>query len=121
MNRKLLTMAVAAALSAPAVASPAVLKHGGGIGDWFRSKGGRRMSKRAARSVSSLQLRGWKEAPCDAPEGYFWKQDTLGKLWRLYAAPPMQGKRTYDPVFDRTIIYSGWGYVKPTYAPGMQL
>ena len=112
----LLTAAVAATLAAPAVAH-ASLPHGV-FRDWSRSNGGRRLSSRVRRSVSSLQRRGWDTQPCDAPEGYFWKQDALGKAWRLYALPPTQGRSRYDALFDRTIHTSGWGYVKPTYSPG---
>ena len=94
MDKKLL-VAMAAVLASPASAvanmthwrNP-VLGEGTRQGRW---------SKKERRNPQRLQMRGWSKIPCDAPEGYFWKQNALGKLWRLYAAPPTQGERTYDP------------------------
>ena len=77
------------------------------------------MSARQRRDPSRLQLRGWPEIPCDSPRGYFWHQARAGnRLWYLVKTPPGVGSVHYDEVNDRSIIRSGWGYVKPTYAPG---
>jgi hypothetical protein len=120
-NRLLLTAAMAAAFAPTAGNSVELMRHAPGpsIGDWFRGKEGKRRAKKITRSVSSLQLRGWPETPCDAPAGYFWHQAPQGRrLYYLLKCAPGERHVEYDAKFDRSIIRSGWGYVKPTYAPG---
>lgn len=82
-------------------------------------KWGRSRVKVSRRDPGPLQMRGWPEIPCDAPEGYFWQRASEGRRsYRLYKLPPGERHVTYDQLNDRSIIRSGWGYVKPTYAPG---
>ena len=88
--------------------------------NWLRANGRGAVShKRIQRSVSTLQLRGWPETPCSAPDGYFWHRSQGEKrLYYLLKTPPGERHVEYDEKHDRAIIRSGWGYVKPTYAPG---
>lgn len=122
MNKSNLAAALAlAAAMGPQMGGVDVLARpsGGVFGDWFKGKGGsRRPSKRAMRDPGPLQRRGFAEIPCDAPEGFFWKRDAFGPAYRLYRKPLGERQVEYDEINDRSIIRSGWGYVKPTYAPG---
>lgn len=125
MNKQLLALAAMAALGATALGTPPlVLRRSEAVPDigWVpprRARGLPIASKRIRRNPSRLQLRGWPVVPCLAPEGYFWRQDDAGKrLWRLHAKAPGERRVEYDPIHDRSIIWSGWGNVKPTYAPG---
>lgn len=120
---KLALLAAAAALAAPSMGRAELVSREsvhGGIGDWFRANG--KLSgkgKRMTRDVSKLQLRGFAETPCDAPKGYFWHRAPEGKrLYYLLKDAPGERTVEYDERHDRSIIRSGWGYVKPTYAPG---
>lgn len=75
--------------------------------------------KRLTRNVSKLQLRGYPTIPGDAPDGYFWHRAPAGRqLYYLLQTAPGERREVYDAVNDRTIVYSGWGYAKPTYRPG---
>ena len=121
-NRLLLTAAMAAALAPTMGGASIAIRRGESpaepsLGDWF-TKNRKRLTKRQ-RSVSALQRSGWHETPCDAPAGYFWHRAPQGRqLYYLLKCAPSERRVVYDPVHDRSIIYSGWGYVKPTYAPG---
>ena len=116
MNKNLLVAAIGAALAAPASAVANIAHWRNPVlGEGTRQ---RARSQRQRRNPQRLQMRGWPEIPCEAPEAYFWKQNERSNEWRLYALPPLPGTRTYDEVFDRTITVSGWGYVKPTYSHG---
>jgi hypothetical protein len=120
MRNKLAMMAALAASIGPQIGGAEVVVRGEPFSDWLRANGKLRpAAKKIARSVSSLQLRGWPAIPCDAPEGYFWQRDLGSKMkYRLYKKAPGERTVEYDAVHDRSIIRSGWGYVKPTYAPG---
>ena len=90
MRNRLALAAAAMALAGPSLGGASVAVHrrepSGPLTDWMRANGklGKR-PKKITRSLSNLQLQGWKEIPCDAPAGYFWHQDTVGKRkWRLY-------------------------------------
>jgi hypothetical protein len=121
MNR-LALLAAAAALAAPSAGVPALVEHGRGrgIGDWLRANNKSRQPRPITRrAVMALQLRGWPEIPCEAPPGYFWSRAASGaQRWYLRKSPPGERHVEYDAANDRSIIRSGWGYVKPTYAPG---
>lgn len=123
MKNRLAALVAATALAAPALAEPASFSAGrqGPRFGWDprRIFGGKRPSRRQRRDPSPLQLRGWPEIPCEAPDGYFWHQAPGGKRrWYLVKTPPAVGSVHYDEHNDRSIIRSGWGYVKPTYAHG---
>jgi hypothetical protein len=76
-------------------------------------------TRRGGRSASTLQLHGWYKPPCEPPVGYFWHRAPLGRqLYYLLKLAPGPRRVEYDEVYDRSIIWSGWGNVKPTYAPG---
>lgn len=119
MNKRLLAAAVAGMLVGPAMAMDTSIQHRAPNIGYTPPKWRRSSIKGSRRDPGPLQMRGWPEIPCDAPEGYFWKRDTEGKRkYRLYALPPGERHVEYDAVFDRSIIHSGWGYVNPTYEPG---
>lgn len=118
-----LALAAALAMSAPAMMGGAVVatprRDYGPLTDWMRANGKSRPSVKAIRrSISSLQLRAWAEPPCEAPHGYLWHLAASGLSYYLLKAPPGERKVIYDEANDRSIIYSGWGYVKPTYEYG---
>lgn len=123
MRTKLMTAAALALAMGPSMGGASVIASPsrGGLGEWFKANGKSRWrgKSRCTRDASRLQLRGWPTIPCDAPEGYFWKRNLTGKMkHRLYKLPPGERHVTYDEANDRSLIRSGWGYVKPTYAPG---
>lgn len=121
-NAKLMA-ALAVALTAPAIGGAVVVeprRERYGFSDWFKANGKLTpKGKRFTRDPSKLQLRGYAEPPCDAPDGYHWNRATAGnRLYYLVKSPPGEREAVYDEANDRTIIRSGWGYVKPTYAHG---
>lgn len=119
--RKSSVLAVAAALALGAPMAQASVSTAGSRSGWDprRIFGGGKASKRARREPSRLQLRGWWEIPCDAPHGYFWHRAPAGRrLYYLLKTAPKPRIVVYDEANDRSIIKSGWGYVKPTYAHG---
>lgn len=120
MNRNLLTLAALGALAAPSMGGVDVQRRESPIGDWLRANGKiAAKGKRITRDPSKLQLRGWPSIPGEAPKGYMWHRAAGGKrLYYLLKAPHGERSVEYDEVHDRSIIRSGWGYVKPTYAPG---
>jgi hypothetical protein len=119
MEKRLVMLAAAAALLAPALApSMRVLdtrrapmlgwnpKRNSGAGKW---PGGR------PRDPGPLMLRSWPEIPCEAPRGYMWKRDLAGRRnWRL-VKQMSAWSAVYDELHDRYIVESGWGYLKPRY------
>lgn len=92
-NMNLLAVAAAATLAGPALAmQPAQTINGNSAPrlGWDPRKifgGGKKPSAKVRRDPSRLQLRGYKEIPCEAPRGYFWKKDQEGPRYRLYKAP----------------------------------
>lgn len=116
-------IALALAMSMPAIGGAVEVRRRDDYGpftDWMKANGkSLKRTKVVRRSISTLQLHGWHTTPCDAPEGYFWHQALGGKrLHYLLKKAPGPRHVEYDPIFDRSIIRSGWGYVNPTYAPG---
>lgn len=123
MKNRLAALVAATALAAPALAASPNFSAGPQSPrfgwDPRRIFGTSRPSKKQRREPSRLQLRGWHAIPCTAPAGYFWHQAAGGeRRWYLLKEAPGVRKVVYDAHNDRSIIYSGWGYVKPTYAPG---
>lgn len=122
MDRKLLALAAMAALAAPSAGMPSiVLRRGEDVPNlgWAPPKGRVKVPRKVRRDASRLQLRGWGAIPCDAPAGYHWHRAPMGRqLYYLLKKAPGERSVVYDEVFDRSIIRSGWGYVKPTYAHG---
>lgn len=117
MDKRML-LAAAAALAMPSVGGAVAVGHRrSGIGDWLEANGKRAPRGKHAPHLSRVIGKGWPERGADYAR-YFWKQDIAGSAWRLYPMPHVESKITYDPVHDRSIVESGWGYVKPTYHHG---
>jgi hypothetical protein len=122
MMKNRLALAAALALAAPSGGGAVAVQRRDDYGPftgWMRASGrGRPSEKVIRRSISALQLQAWATPPCDAPKGYLWHLAASGRGYYLLKAPPGERKVVYDAVNDRSIIYSGWGYVKPTYVHG---
>lgn len=121
MRKATLAVAAAMALAAPSLGAQASVRADGPRFGWDPRRlfgGSKRISQRQRRDPSRLQLRGWPQIPCGAPYGYSWQQAAAGRrLWYLHATPPGAGRVIRDEANGRLIIFSGWGYVKPTYQP----
>jgi hypothetical protein len=124
MDKRLLVAAVAGLMAAPASAVPVQIRRTDDDAPtmFFKNDKPRRLLPELRKGdVSRLQLRAYRKAEIrrDPPSGYFWHQAANGAdSWYLLKLPPGAGNKVYDELNDRTINYSGWGYVKPTYAPG---
>ncbi len=116
MNKTMLAavLAAAAAAAMPSLGGAVEIKRRDVGDDWPTLKPSK---GRAPDRLASVLGKAFAEPGTDY-KGYFWKQDLAGPAWRLYRNPPAEGKVTYDAVNDRSIVESGWGYVKPTYHHG---
>jgi hypothetical protein len=125
MDKRVLVATVGALLATPAISDPVRLRRQDDdtVPTMLFKKEPPRGRLRVIRThdVSKLQLRAYRKAEIrrDPPEGYFWHQSANGSdKWYLLKLPPGEGRKVYDEAFDRTILFSGWGYAKPTYQAG---
>lgn len=120
MSRSLIALSAIGALAVPGMPMVTYPLHRGEdvpqLG-WKPPRSRTRLPKAARRDPSRLQLHAWATPPSDAPDGYFWHQSHGGAHY-LLKTPPGKRVEVYDEANDRTIVHSGWGYVKPTYRHG---